>query len=281
MATNPDQSQRQHEAELAAALILLGRRYDLPAVIRANRIRTRRFRQIRPTEALRSSMAAPYMDLVRAWAAQSPVLMTAYERALVTGDLAIVQRQVEASADDVARQLAILERRFPAVLADLERWHRLQYLSRIKASTGLDVGMFTSPSDVATDTSNATAWNEQLIDDVHQQAKAGVSAALLAGVAVSTPVSTVRAAVSGVLGKSKKRGLRIGVDQVDRTVEAMTRSRSRAAGLDSWRWHHTPQMHPRDEHLARDGRVYTIADQPNDLPGVLPFCKCWEEPLWE
>lgn len=279
MASQPDKS-REHQAELAAALLLLGRRYDLPALIRANGIRPRRFRQISPTEALRSDMAAPYMDLVRAWAAQQPALLAAYDRALARGDLAIIRRQVDVSAADVERQLAVIERRFPKILADLERWHRGQWLQRVNSSTGLDVSLFTASTDVATDAQNAVTWNQQLLGDVHAQAKGGISAALLAGIAVSTPPSTVRASLNAVLGKAKKRGLRIGVDQVDRTVRAMERSRRSAAGLSQFNWHHTPQRHPRDEHLARDGRTFDQSNAPNDRAGVLPFCKCWEEPLW-
>jgi uncharacterized protein with gpF-like domain len=84
-----------------------------------------------------------------------------------------------------------------------------------------------------------------------------------------------------VTKKSRKRALRIGVDQVDRTVPAFDRARREAAGLGRFVWHHSPHVvHPRPEHVARDGRIYTQRNAPNDRAGVLFGCQCWEEPLF-
>lgn len=279
MATNPDTTS-QHQAELAAALLLVGRRYSLPTLISNAGVKPRPFRQIKPTEALRSDMAAPYMDLVRAWAAQSPALMAAYRSALASGDLSVIQRQVEASAADVERSLATIERRFPQIVARLEQWHRLQFTARIKAATGIDTAMFASPQDVAVEASNAVAWNEQLIGDVHRQVKGAIVGALAGALAVAAPVAFAQGGVSTALKKAKRRGLNIGVDQVDRTARAFDRARRQAASLDSFIWHHTDQRHPRPEHKARDGRTYSQSNAPNDRAGTLPFCKCWEEPLF-
>ena len=322
MATNPndlenDDRGRTAEEAAALALLLARRRYDLPQLIRQTGARTKPFRRIGATEALRSSMASPYFDLVRAWQAQRPALLTAYASALPSGSMGEVQRQVDASAAEIERQLYALKRRFPAILARIEQWHRAEWLRRVRTSTGLDVGVFTAAADVAEPVDNARVWNEQLLDDVHQQAKGRISAGLIAALAVggfvrragaprsraggsgaisepgtggagASPAPAERATPSAdeiiteALAKAKRRSANIGVDQTDKVIGGMTRARRQAAGLDNWIWRHLdPQRFPRPEHQARDGRTYNTRTAPRDAPGVLPNCKCWEEPLWD
>jgi len=281
MAANPDESRRNHEAEIAAAALLLGQRYSLPNLIRTAGVRPRRFRQIAPTEALRSSLASPYLTLSRAWQAQLPAIAQAYELARITGDTTAITRAVES----IARQLDPLAeaqaRRFSTILAQFERWHRTQWIGRVRSATGLDVSLLTTPEEVRPETETAVSWNSQLIADVHHQASHGIVTALLAAAAVSASAETARRDAREVVMRARKRGLRIGVDQTDKTSRALDRARRRAAGLGRFRWHHTPQPHPRHNHLARDGKTYTEGNAPNDRAGALPFCKCWEEPIWD
>jgi len=294
---DPENGDRGRTAEEAAALALLlaRRRYDLPQLIRQTGARTKPFRRIGATEALRSSMAGPYFDLVRAWQAQRPALLTVYASALPTGNMGEVQRQVDASAAEIERQLYGLKWRFPAILTRIEQWHRLEWLRRVRTSTGLDVGVFTAQSDVAETVDNTRVWNEQLMDDVHQQAKGRISAGLIAALAVGGFVRRSDAprgadtvglsadeVVTDAFAKAKQRSAAIGVDQADRVIGGMTTARRQAAGLNLWVWRHLdPQRHPRPEHQARDGKVYSDATAPRDGVGVLPFCKCWSEPLWQ
>lgn len=284
----PQDNTRQHEAEIAAALLLIGRRYSLPALIEAAKVKPRPFRKIEPTEALRADLAAPYFAIIRAWRAERDTLIAAYTAALppqgqplAPGAAQALQRQVDASAARVAVQLTAIDRQFSGVLNRLERWHRLQWTNRIRSATTLDVSLFTSPHDVAAEIQNGTAVNEQLARAIHSELQHKVGTTLLNSLLAFVPAAAVVTSLSGTFDAGKARAARVGVDQTDTTSVNMTRARMRSAGLARWKWRHTPQPHPRPEHVLRDGRVYTVANQPNDLPGVLPFCKCYQEPLFD
>jgi uncharacterized protein with gpF-like domain len=282
MATDPERAPRNHEAEIAAALLLLGRRYDLPALIRAAKVRPRPFRPIQPTEALRGALARPYLQMLRAWAGEQDAIIAAYRLALTTGDASMVTRQMANSVFAVDAARMAQERQLGLVLEQLERWHRLQWVARIKASTELDVSLFTSPGEVRAEASSAAAWNQQLLGDVHRQVGAGISAALLASLAVHAPAETARADARKAIARARRRSLAIGVDQIDRTSRAFDRARRAAAGLGRFVWRHSKHVKvPRPEHLARDGKIYSHSNAPNDRAGALYGCQCTEEPLWD
>jgi SPP1 gp7 family putative phage head morphogenesis protein len=279
MATQPDNNRTEEAAALA--LLLAGRRYNLPALIRQQKIRARPFRRIKPTEALRANMAAPFFAIVRAWLEQKPALLAAYASARATGDAAAMQRAVD-QAEQAARQALIAApSRIQSALGTLERWHRGQWTQRIKASTGLDVGMLTSPQDVQPEVSNTTTWSAQLAQSVHQDTHAKVGAAFLAALVALKPPADVNSAVVDVLAKAKRRAAGIGVDQTDKASAGMTRARSKAAGLSNWMWQHNTEIHYRPEHKARNGKIFNDSNAPNDMPSVLPFCRCAQIPLWE
>lgn len=291
------ETDRQRQAEAAAlALLLLGgtKRYDLPALVKANRIRPRRFGRIQPTNALKADLGAPFFDIVRAFEAQIPGLMRAYAGGNGGADLAgsgLVYPESSGSAELIGRGLVYAEQsvaptvanasvRFPRIADTIERWHRATWIQRVKAATGLDVSMFTAAQDVTSAIDSTVAWSRQLAADVAQQMKHRAATDLLAGAAGGSPEREIEAKLAETVAKAKKRGAGIADDQVDKLSRAMDRQRREAAGVTSFLWLHTPQKHPRDWHLARNGKVFTAGDVPaDDRAGVPPFCKCYELPL--
>lgn len=286
----PDTESRTTErtAEAAALLLLLQRRrYDLPALIRAAGAKPRSFRRIVPTEALRAQMAAPYFAMVRAWAAERDAILAAYAVALPDRGASLaadasyrIQRAIDDAAARVERQLAQFQRTYPAIMTQVDRWHVRQWVQRVQTATGVDVSAMVGGETTAVQ-ANAVARNDQLLDQVHAETKGKMTAALLAALALRMTTAQAGSEATAVLGRARKRVARIGVDQTDQLSAEMDRARREAAGLARFRWHHTPQRHPREDHRARDGRVYSSRNAPNDRAGALPFCKCWEEPLWD
>jgi uncharacterized protein with gpF-like domain len=281
MASQPDNTSRNAALATGLALYLTGQRYDLPGMIRMAKARPRAFRRIDPTEAMRSGIAAPYFTLTRQWAAERDLIMRAYAIARDTGNSAILQRQIDQSAARLGQSLPGIQNQLAAALDRLEVWHRAQWNARIKTATGIDVSLLNSPAAAKPELANALTWNQQLATSLHQETGHKIAAALLGGLAAIKPASQAEADFNTVITKARKRAANIGVDQTDKTSAALDRARRAAAGLARFRWHHTPQQHPRDDHLARDGKVYREDRAPNDRAGVLPFCKCWEEPLFD
>lgn len=285
--TDTENRATERAAEAAALLLLLQRRrYDLPAMVRATGKTPRPFRRIQPTEALRAQMAAPYFAMIRAWAAERDAILAAYAVALpgrgapLAADASYrIQRAVDDAEARVARQLAQFQRLFPAAMTQVDRWHVRQWMQRVQTATGVDVAAMTGGETTAAQ-SNAVTRNDQLLDQVHADTKGKMTAALLAALALRMTTAQAGTEANAVLSRAKKRVARIAVDQTDMLAEDLTRERAQSAGLTRWKWRHTPQKHPRIEHLRRDGRFYTVRTQPNDLPGVLPHCKCYQEWLW-
>lgn len=297
MATKPDTTRHRHEAELVALALLPAQRYSLPGLIRAANVRPRRFRQIRPTEALKASLAQPYFEIVRAWRDERQALLDAFDQAVALGDTSIIKRQVDASAAKIAARFGNVAGRFADILARIERWHRLQWINRVRAATSLDVSLHTTAADVRQSIQTAQDWNEALFRDVHNQTNHRIVTALVAAAAAigvgfaGSESETVKArrrqsagaAVDEVLAKAKRRAANIGVDQVKRLNANMTQARRIAASLTKYRWHHSHAVkHPRDWHLARDGFVFADKDIPADDRAGIPFgCQCFEEPLFD
>jgi hypothetical protein len=280
MATKPDDD-RTAEKIIAAAL-LVGALYSLPAMIARARVRPRPFRQIKPTEGLRSSMAAPFVLIVRAWQAERAAIMGAYETARATGDASTLLRAIDAAGERIAVAVTTAQARLPDAAAHVEQWHRGQWIQRIKAATGLDVSHLTGAREVRNDIEDTVAWARRLADDVSRKVKNDLTSGLLGDLAARKPATSASSTATDVLAKAKRRSLGIGVDQTDKLVTAMGRSRRRAAGIDRFRWHHTPHLRfPRPDHVARDNRVYSERNAPNDRAGTLWGCQCWEEPLFD
>lgn len=288
MASQPDDTNRKQEAA-AAVLLLAGTRYNLPGLIKASGIKPRPFRRISPTETLRADMAAPYFQIVRLWRDERAALLEAYIQALPTRGVQLspaasanLQRAIDEASARVERRLATIARPFPRTLARLDQWHRAQFIQRIKASTGLDVSTLTSSSATASEVQNAIVRVEQLARAVHVEIGHKVGTTLLNSLAASVPATDASVALSGTFDQARARAARVGVDQTEKAVAAMSRARRVAAGLQRFRWRHdNTQRHPRPVHVARDMRVYSEATAPNDRAGTLPFCRCFEEPLFD
>lgn len=268
----PSNENRETAAALALLLANVTRRYDLLALIRSQRIRPRPFRQIKPTNALAASMAAPHFAIVRAWADALPDILAA-----VPFGRAAVAAAIEQAAQRIGFTVSQAKAMIPRAVDAVEQFHRRMWAQRVKASTGLDVSMFTTSADVADPVAATTSWSQSLADDVHGQIRNKLLAFMLvAGITQAD----AKAKAADVIAKARARAAGIGVDQSFKLSRSMDRDRMAAAGVSTYRWHHTPQQHPRNWHLARDGKTFGADDIPADDRASVPaFCKCWEEPV--
>jgi SPP1 gp7 family putative phage head morphogenesis protein len=73
---------------------------------------------------------------------------------------------------------------------------------------------------------------------------------------------------------TRRRALNIASDQTVKLASALNEERRREVGIDTWEWMSSHKVHYRPEHLARDGKRYSDADPPPDMPGELINCGC-------
>lgn len=256
--------------------LLLGQtkqRYSLPTLIAQAKIRPRQFRQIRPTNALASNMAAQHFAIVRAWQAALPDILAA-----VPLGRAAVAAAIERAASRIP--VAQAKAQFPRAVDAVEQYHRRMWVQRVRSSTGLDVSMFTQPADVADPVAATTSWNGQLADDLHAQTKSRLTAALLIG---GIAAADAKARANEVIARARKRAAAVGVDQTRKLVDGMNRDRRIAAGVDKYMWLHSAHVvHPRPHHVARNGRVFGNDEiAPDDRAGVPFGCQCGEIPVFQ
>lgn len=273
----PQPNTANSETDRNAALVLLlastKRRYDLPSLIRQAKVRPRRFRMIRTTNALASNMAAPHFAIVGAWEAALPDILAA----VPFGQLAVAAA-IERAASGIPVYHA--KAMVPRAVDTVERFHRAAWVSRVKVSTGLDVSALTQPSDVADPVDATTTWSQALADDVHGQIKNRLIASLLVS-GLLQPDAKSKAAE--VIAKARTRAAGIGVDQTVKLSRGMDRARADAAGLAKFMWLHSNNVkHPRPAHVARNGRVFSEDEIPEDDRAGMPYgCECYEIPVFE
>lgn len=288
-------NRREREAEAAALLLLLARkRYDLPALVATLKTNPRPMRRIGPTSAIESNLAAPFLQIARAWQAEQPGLVAAYSNATATGDLARLHASLDAAAARAEQVTAFVRRQIAPVIQRMEQWHRIAWVARVKAATGIDIGAFTSAAEVAPEIANAVAWNEALAADVNAQATGRIASRVIGAAANKAPATRAEAKATGLdpaasvedmiadaVTKARTRAKNIAVDQAEKTSAGMTDGRAASAGLGLWRWkHYDPQPHPRPEHIKRDGNIYSSVRPPPTQPAEEPFCKCYKQWLF-
>ncbi len=118
--------------------------------------------------------------------------------------------------------------------------------------------------------------NVALVRDVSDQTRGRISDIVFRGLQNRTPARDVARVIAEATGLGRKRSLRIASDQLNKLTGSLDQLRQEQLGFDSFVWRHSGKLHPRLDHLARDGNVYRWDSDVarNDPPGYLPFCGC-------
>lgn len=285
-------------------------RFDLAAMTRRVRPTMRRraivIRDIVPPATLATDLyRSCYMPVVDLWQRAVEPIIAEYDRALatMTGDSASIPEvvlihdspsDIQARIDTASSELERLFIQLTAALSDwgirVERWQRNAWRQAVLTATGVDLLTLIGPEDVRETVQTYLAWNARLIRNVSAQAAERISNAVFAGLQNRTPVRDVAKQIREAVDMSRTRSIGIAADQTSKIAAALADERRRQAGLSVWKWRHSRKKHPREEHVARDGRLYsddpamvgreisgvTVQAPPpeNDRPGRPPWCGC-------
>ena len=187
-----------------------------------------------------------------------------------------MQSILEKAAGEFSRLFVLLRPALRDWTVRTEKWQRGKWRGAVLAASSVDLGTMIGPEDVAEPLEQILNWNVELVQDVSQQARQRISSAVFAGLTARTPAREVAADIREAVSMSRARSVRIASDQLTKLTSSLASERRRQAGLTSWEWRSSHKLHFRPEHQARDGKTYTDADAPADLPGQLPFCGCRE-----
>lgn len=242
------------------------------------------FAAIIPTKAQKDSLAAIYRTMLEPWSRAAEIITDQYGRELAqlsdsTGQLITDSAaDLGATADAVA---AAINRLVLELTPELRRWalrqeewHRGKWVRAVLAGVEVNLDLIIGPSDMRETIDAFLVRNTSLIRDINEQARGRIADAILRGFQQRSPIAEVAKEIREAAGMARARARRVAADQTVKLSSALDRERQRQAGLDHWKWRHSGKLHPRPEHVARDGKLYTDQTAPEDEPGELPFCGC-------
>jgi uncharacterized protein with gpF-like domain len=260
-------------------------RYDLAAMTRRARNPKRasiKIRDIRTPSTFAGNLyRAAYKPVVDMWAEAIPAIISEYSRTLA---------MTQDSPADIEGKIQEAERRFSLLALTItpsierwalrvEQWWRGKWRGAVLSATSVDIGTMIGPADVRQTLQSTIAWNVSLVKDVSAEARRRMSAIIFDGLRGNKPAREVAKELRGVVDLGRARSVRIASDQLAKLTSTLADERRREAGLDTWIWLHSGKLNGRDDHIARNGKEYTDANAPEDMPGQLPFCGCRSQAL--
>lgn len=270
-------------------------KYDLSAMVKQTRKTRRKVIALRkviiPSTLASDLYISAYKPIVDVWRGGVGEIMSAYTQTL--------SEIVQDSPQDVSMSVSAVEAKATSIIiatrARLERWaenierlHRRRWAAAVKAATGLDIGMMIGPADVRTTLGAVIEQNVALVKSVSDQTRQRIAQEVFDGLRTNKAPREVAKALGEKVAMGRRRALNIASDQSNKLASALDAERRRQAGIMAWQWIHSGKLHPREDHVARNGKLYSddpadvglvdggkrVGKSPGDRPGELPFCGC-------
>lgn len=269
-------------------------RFDLAELTKRQSKPRRKTITLRPITApatLASDLYAIYRHIITAWQEALPAIEVEYARTLsamttdAPADLAVQISLPEAQAATV---LLTVRARLARWAAIIEAWHRARWRANVLAATRVDLSTLIGPADARETLETVIERNVGLIKSVSDETRRRVADAVYRGLQNRTPARDLARELREAVALERRRALRIAADQNVKITSALNEERRRQAGIMAWEWVHSGKKHPREDHKARNGLLYsddpadagteyegqTVRTPPEDRPGQLPYCGC-------
>lgn len=244
---------------------------------------------------------AGYAPIIDLWTGAQVAIMEEYERtlreaatadsgALTVDSAASIDAQIERALAAAGALILTIRPRLGTWGRMAEAWHRTRWQRTVQAATGLDLSALIGPEDARETLEAVIARNVGLVRSVSDDARQRIADAVFRGLQNRTPPREVAKGIAESMGIVRRRALRIAAHQNVVLSAQLNEERRRQAGIDAWIWVHSSKAHPREDHKARDGNLYSdnpdrvggtyegqrvLAPPPaDDLPGIPPNCGC-------
>lgn len=232
---------------------------------------------------------AAYLPTVQAWESALPRILAAYERSLSelqtdsAADLAVEIEQAE--REGLSVNLRGVLGRWADMVA---RWHTRRWRGAVLSATGVDLDTMIGIGDTRETLAALIERNVALVTNIPDQARQRIADSVFRGLTNRTPVDRIAKELREAVAMARRRARNVAADQLVKATSALNEERRRQAGISAWSWVHSGKRHPRPEHEARDGKLYsddpadvgteyqgrTVRRAPDDRPGQLPYCGC-------
>lgn len=255
--------------------------YDLAKIIKRSG-KTRRksitFRPITPPPALATSAGAGLAAIPKFWEDQARARLVP----IYTAGLA--ERAATDGAPEIQQQLTATEAASYALVLDLgpqmrnwaiavEQWHRKKFAGQVLTASGVDLTTLLSPQGDIVETFYESMM--ALVRNIDDSTRNRVAGVIWRGYQQGTPRAKIAKEIAEQTDIERARAWRISVDQTTKLSARLDQARQEEAGIEEYAWAHSRKLHPRETHVARDGKIFRWDKPPADgPPGTQPFCGC-------
>lgn len=238
---------------------------------------------------------AVFAPVVALWQRRSERILAEYGRslsALTTDSASDLNSELDEAAAEMSRLLLVLQPALRDWAVRYEAWFRGKWRGAVLSASGVDLGTILTAGDVTQTVEQAIAWNVSLVKDVSAQAQQRIGNAVFAGLQNRSPAREVAAQIREAVGMARGRSQRIAADQLSKITADLASERRAQAGLSVYEWRHSQKRHPRTDHQARNGLLYSSDPdmigreiegktvnrevEASDRAGRPPFCGCRE-----
>lgn len=231
-------------------------------------------RPIAPTQALEGDLFAIYATSLTIWTTLAAELARIYiEPGPVTDATPQIDNLIDAAARNADQVKFYQTERLGRWVSRVGEWHGAKTISSVRSALGIDISPYVHLSDVRDLLDDAIRQNVALISSVNADTRTRVEQIVADAFVNRRTKKEFTTALAKAMGITKVRARIIASDQIYKLNIAMTAYRNQQMGIEFYQWDHTPQKHPRIEHVRRDGKLFRWdAPPPDGPPGFAINC---------
>lgn len=148
----------------------------------------------------------------------------------------------------------------------------------VREGTGVDNAILIDKTKVNAIAEASALENHQQLNGLSENMRTRISQIVWAGLRERKTEKQIALELSNALNITLSKARNLAKDQAHKLNRAIDRYLQEEANLNQYIWRHTPQMHPRVHHVARDFRLFRWDTPPYDgPPGTQPHCKCYTQ----
>lgn len=167
---------------------------------------------------------------------------------------------------------------------------KLSLNSSIKKLTGLALKTDFIPDGLKEVIKGSIAENVSLIKSIPEQYFKDITGSVMRSITSGFGVKELKQNLEKYYGETDRRAKNIALDQTRKAYNSINKQRMIASGFTKFKWLHSAGgQHPRKDHIAMSGNVYSFNDLPvidkrtgeRGIPGQAINCKCVMQPVYE
>src|SRR6478752_2159461 len=161
-------------------------------------------------------------------------------------------------------------------------------LEALSGGLSLKVPTMTPGSSLSNIYKASVSENVNLIKSIPSEYLKDVEGATMRSITTGNGLQDLVPALEKYEGQTHRRAKNIALDQTRKAYNSINKGRMQKAGVEKFMWHHSGGgAHPREDHIAMDGNVYSFDDLPvidertgeRGIPGQAPNCRCTMSPV--